>query len=129
MGRNNCGDDYLSRVYHSLRAPRRRYVIELVAESDRDLSVRTLAREIAAREQDVPLERATGEPYRNVYNALSQTHLSTLSDADVIIYDSERQTVAAGPNLAITLLLNNLNQTAFRTLQNLEDVNPDGSDS
>ncbi|ARS91708.1 hypothetical protein B1756_05960 [Natrarchaeobaculum aegyptiacum] len=104
-------------------------MIELVAESDRDLSVRTLAREIAAREQDVPLERATGEPYRNVYNALSQTHLSTLSDADVIIYDSERQTVAAGPNLAITLLLNNLNQTAFRTLQNLEDVNPDGSDS
>ncbi|WP_449289240.1 DUF7344 domain-containing protein [Natrarchaeobaculum sulfurireducens] len=129
MGRNNCGGDYLSRVYHSLRAPRRRYVIELVADSDEDLSVRTLAREIAAREQDVPLERATGEPYRNVYNALSQTHLSTLSDADVIIYDSERQTVAAGPNLAIALLLSNLNQAALRTLQNLEYVNPDESDS
>lgn len=128
MGRNNCGDDYLSRVYHSLRAPRRRYVIELVADSDENLSVRTLAREIAAREQDVQLERATGEPYRNVYNALSQTHLSTLSDADVIIYDSERQTVAAGPNLAIALLLSNLTQTAFRTLQNLEYVSSDESD-
>ncbi len=129
MGRNNCGDDYLSRVYHSLRAPRRRYVIELVAEGDGDLSVRTLAREITAREQDIPLECATGEPYRNVYNALSQTHLSTLSDADAIIYDSERQTVAAGPNLTISLLLSNLNRAAFRTLQNLEYVSSDGSDS
>lgn len=129
MGRNNCGDDYLSRVYHSLRAPRRRYVIKLVAESDGDLSVRTLAREIASREQDISLERATGEPYRNVYNALSQTHLPTLSDADVIIYDAERQTVAAGPNLAIALLLSNLNQAAFRTLQNLEYVNHGESDS
>ncbi|WP_449289197.1 DUF7344 domain-containing protein [Natrarchaeobius halalkaliphilus] len=121
MGRNNCGDDYLSRVYHSLRAPRRRYVIELVAESDNDLSVRTLAREIAAREQDVPMDCATGEPYRNVYNALSQTHLSTLSDTDVIIYDPERQTVAPGPNLTITLLLSNLNQAAFQTLWNPEE--------
>ncbi|RQG93284.1 hypothetical protein EA462_00935 [Natrarchaeobius halalkaliphilus] len=96
-------------------------MIELVAESDNDLSVRTLAREIAAREQDVPMDCATGEPYRNVYNALSQTHLSTLSDTDVIIYDPERQTVAPGPNLTITLLLSNLNQAAFQTLWNPEE--------
>lgn len=117
MDRNNFGDDFLSKIYHSLRAPRRRYVIEMVAESDDDLSVRTLAKEITSQEQDVSLDCATGEPYRNVYNALSQTHLSTLSEAGVIIYDSERQTVTAGPNLTIAYLLSNIDRVAYQTLK------------
>ncbi|WP_425461906.1 DUF7344 domain-containing protein [Natronosalvus hydrolyticus] len=118
MSGNNCGDDFLSIVYHSLRAPRRRYVIELVAMSEEGvLSVRTLARKIAAQEQGVSTDCATGEPYRNVYNALSQTHLSTLSNAEIIIYEPKRQTVTAGPNLTIARLLSNLNETAYRTLE------------
>lgn len=128
MRRNNCGDDYLSRVYHSLRAPRRRYVIKLISNSDDGLSVRTLAKEITAREQDVSVDCATGEPYRNVYNALSQTHLSTLSNADVINYDSERQIVTAGPNLTIALLLNTLNQAAIQMLRDRNHINSDKMD-
>ena len=116
MGRNSCDDDFLSKVYHSLRAPRRRYVIELIAESD-ELSVRTLAKEITAREQDISVDCATGEPYRNVYNALSQTHLPTLSEADIIIYDSERQTVTPGSKLTIALLLSNIDQVTYQTLE------------
>lgn len=127
MSHNNCGDDFLSKVYHSLRAPRRRYVIELVSENDDNkISVRTLAKEVTAQERGIPVDCATGEPYRNVYNALSQTHLSTLSDANVIIYDSERQIVTAGPNLTIALLLSNLNQAAFQTLR--DHVNFDETD-
>ncbi|WP_449289228.1 DUF7344 domain-containing protein [Natrarchaeobius oligotrophus] len=122
---DNDSDDFLSQVYHSLRAQRRRYVIKLVAECDDDLSVRILAKEITAREQGIPSDRATGEPYRNVYNALSQTHLSTLSDANIIIYDSERQVVTAGSNLMIALLLSNLNETALQTLQSEEHASTD----
>ncbi|QLK25547.1 hypothetical protein HYG81_15900 [Natrinema zhouii] len=93
-------------------------MIQLLASTeDTTLPVRDLAREIAAIEEDVPPERATGEPYRNVYNALSQTHLSTLSDADIIIYDSNRQTVAAGQNLDVAALLIVLNQATYQTLQ------------
>ncbi|WP_226483093.1 DUF7344 domain-containing protein [Natrinema amylolyticum] len=125
MGYDNYSDDFLSRVYHSLRAQRRRYVIELVAKCNDELSVRILAKEITAREQDVPVDRATGEPYRNVYNALSQTHLSTLSDVNIIIYDSERQVVVAGSNLTIALLLNNLNEIALQTLQSQGYTNKD----
>lgn len=122
MSLNNCGDDFPSKVYHALRTPRRRYVIELVAENDDEISVRALAKEITSQEQDVMLEHATGEPYRNTYNALSQTHLDTLSEADIIIYDSERQTVTAGPNLMIALLLSNLNQVLFQTLHDYIDL-------
>ncbi|RQH01822.1 hypothetical protein EA472_05760 [Natrarchaeobius oligotrophus] len=100
-------------------------MIKLVAECDDDLSVRILAKEITAREQGIPSDRATGEPYRNVYNALSQTHLSTLSDANIIIYDSERQVVTAGSNLMIALLLSNLNETALQTLQSEEHASTD----
>lgn len=118
MSGNNCGDDFLSEIYHSLRAPRRRYVIKLLAATDKDvLSVRFLAQEIAAHEQDITPDSVSGEPYRNVYNALSQTHLATLSDANIVIYNKKRQTVAEGSNLTIANLLSNLNKTAYRTLK------------
>lgn len=110
--------EVLAEVYHALSASRRCHVIQLLAESeDGTLSVRDLAREIAAIEQGVPPKRATGEPYRNVYNALSQTHLPTLSDAEIIIYDSNRQSVAAGPNLDIAALLIVLNRATYQTLR------------
>ncbi len=118
MSRNERFLDVLSEVYHALSASRRCHVIQLLSRSeDGTLPVRELAREIAATEEDVPPDRATGEPYRNVYNALSQTHLSTLSDAGIIIYDSDRQTVAAGPNLDVAALLIVLNQATYQTLR------------
>lgn len=99
-------DDFISGLHHSLRATRRRYVVQFLHEtSDHQLTVRELARRIAAREREVPLDHATGEPYRNAYNALSQTHLPTLADAGILIYDSERQTVSGGPNLTLATLL------------------------
>jgi hypothetical protein len=114
----------LSDVYHVLRATRRRYVIRLLFESNEEtLSVRTLAKRIAAIEEDIAVEQATGESYRNVYNALAQTHLSTLSDSGLIIYDSDRQTVSPGPDFQIGVLLTVLNHATYQTLQN------DGFDS
>lgn len=111
-------DEFLSTLYHALRATRRRQVIQFVIESDETVfSVRALGREIAAREEDVPCERATGEPYRNAYNALSQTHLPTLDAAEIIIYDSDRQTFSAGPNLAIAGLLDAMLRPTIHVLQ------------
>lgn len=108
----------LSEVYHALSATRRCHVILLLANSDEGtLPVRDLAREIAAVEEDVSPDCATGEPYRNAYNALSQTHLPTLSDAEIIIYDSDRQTVAGGPNLEVAALLIVLNQATYQILR------------
>lgn len=108
----------ISEVYHALSASRRRHVIRLVPNSDdTSLSVRKLAREIAALEEDVHPATATGEPYRNVYNALSQTHLPTLSKAGIVIYDPKRQTVTSGPNLDFALLLLVLNQATYQTFR------------
>lgn len=48
---------------------------------------------------------ATGEPYRNAYNALSQTHLPTLDAASIVIYDPKRQMVSRGNYFELAALL------------------------
>jgi hypothetical protein len=117
---------FLSTLYHALRTHRRRRVIRLVQDAGSTvLSVQTLAREIAAAEHGVAHQHATGEPYRNVYNALSQTHLPALADARVIIYDSDRQTVSAGPNLPLAAFLLVMNRSAIETLIEVESIDRD----
>lgn len=110
--------DVLSQIYHALRAHRRRILIRVIVRSDEDsLSVRACARHIAAEEEGIQPQEATGESYRNAYNALSQTHLPTLSDAGLVIYDPDRQTVSAGHNLQLGMLIMALNRAIYHTLQ------------
>jgi hypothetical protein len=119
-------DGFLSTLYHALRARRRRHTIRLLHHTDSPkLSVRSLAREIAAAEHGTSSDDATGEPYRNAYNALCQTHLPTLADAGIVIYDSKRQTVAEGPNLSLAALLVAISQPAIETLQRGESTDGD----
>lgn len=109
--------EQFSDIYHSLRSRRRRYVIrELSQSEDEVLSVRDLAKTIAAIEQEIPQDHATGEPYRNVYNSLSQTHLPTLTEAGLIIYDPDRKTAEIGPQFQLALLFLQLNRATYRTL-------------
>lgn len=113
-------DRLISALYHSLRASRRRSVILLLNEtSSRILTTRELARKIASIEKRIPERQATGEPYRNVYNALSQTHLPTLSDANIIIYDGERQTITAGVNFDLAALLIDTNTPTVHVFSSL----------
>lgn len=102
---------FLSDLYHVLSAPRRCYSIQLLAQmNDQTVTVRELSRNITAVEQGVCTEHATGEPYRNVYNALSQTHLSTMADIGLLSYDNQRQQVTSREQLftANTLIKLNL---------------------
>lgn len=110
----------LSGLYHAFRAPRRRLVIQLLSKQPTEqLTTRFLARRITCIEQDVPREQATGEPYRNVYNALSQTHLPTLADPGFIRYESGRQRVAPGPNFGDAVLLLTINTATLETFRRI----------
>lgn len=123
MTETESTEAFLSTLHHALRATRRRYVVQLVTDADDTvLSVRSLAREIAVREHELPIEQATGEPYRNAYNALSQTHLPTLSDAGILIYDSNRQRVSRGPNFTLAAVFVAIDRPAVAVLQNLESA-------
>ena len=84
----------LTEVYELLSAPRRCYVVRVLQKADEDwLSVRATAKRVAALETGMPRSAVSGDTYRNVYNALIQTHLSKLAAADVIIYDPDRKLI------------------------------------
>ena len=108
----------LSTLHHALRATRRRIVISIVANTpEPPVSVRELARRIAAHEENVSLDQATGEPYRNAYNALSQTHLPTLAEANIIIYNRDRQVVMPGRQIVVAEMMVALGPSVVQTLQ------------
>ncbi|WP_049892378.1 DUF7344 domain-containing protein [Haloquadratum walsbyi] len=112
-------DQSISVVYHSLRASRRRLVAGLLAhraitastgmnlvnfiKSDQKaapvVTVRDLAREVTAIEEDVSVESATGDSYHNVYTSLIQTHLPKLNNVSAIKYNDSRKTVSPDRNL------------------------------
>lgn len=110
-------EEEVSILLHALRASRRRCVIQCLEdlEESETVSTRLLAKQIAARENGIAVEYVSGEPYKNVYNALSQTHLPTLNGADIIVYDPKRQTVQRGPMFALAALVLNLSQPAIET--------------
>lgn len=104
----------LDEMYDALSASRRRYTLQGLAANEENLvDVSTLGKQITAVEQDIKLAQATGEPYRNVYTALSQSHLPTLDERKIVEYDSNRKTVAPGPMFEETLLLLELTQVTY----------------
>lgn len=116
----NSTNGALTELYSALKAPRRRHVIRLLANTTPpQYTTRELARQISSLEYDIPIDHATGEPYRNAYNALSQTHLPTLHDAGVIIYDSQRQRCYPGPSLHIAALLLDIDTPVVRRLSTI----------
>lgn len=109
----------ISTIHHTLRSTRRRLAVLLIAnktldqlftkdeqadsnQEDREpveLSVRDLAKEIVAIEQEISVERATGGAYHNVYTALTQVHLHRLDSIDAINYNPARKTIQPDHNL------------------------------
>jgi hypothetical protein len=133
-----CYTEYsTSTIHHILQASRRRLAVRLIAhrvittgavesteatakrQQWRDgivVQVRQLAREIVSIEEDMPIERATGEPYHNVYTALIQTHLPKLDDVAAIEYDSDRKTVTPDQNLLAFALVVEISAPVARLL-------------
>lgn len=117
MNEPRRNSDALSQLYHALRTARRRLVIcYLFPPTGTPVTVRELARHITAEENSIPQRAATGEPYRSVYNTLSQTHLPTLDDARIVQYNPIRQTVNSGPRLPVAALLIDVGRPIEQTL-------------
>lgn len=113
-------DQSISAIHHSLRASRRRLVVILVVhytlpqgtihelhslQPDIDssgvngISVRQLATDIVAIEEDILREHATGPAYRSAYNSLVQSHLPRLDEVAAIRFDQDRKIVRPDKNL------------------------------
>jgi len=79
-------------MFHVLRNQRRRYAIHHLKYSSEPIDIGDLATQIAAWENEVPVDQVTSKQRRRVYNSLKQTHIPNLTENDFV--EEERGEVA-----------------------------------
>jgi hypothetical protein len=76
-------------LFFTLSNERRRHVLDFLRGNDDAVEMRTLVREVAARERGVPVAELTYDQRKSVYVSLRQTHLPKMSTLGIIDYDSD----------------------------------------
>lgn len=79
-------------VFHLLRNRRRRYAIHYLKRAG-SAEIGDVAEQVAAWENDVPVEAVDSTQRKRVYNSLQQTHLPELDDQGFADYDTRSGTV------------------------------------
>jgi hypothetical protein len=74
-------------LFHVLRNQRRRFAIHHLKRAERPVDVGDLATQVAAWENEVPVEEVTSQQRRRVYNALQQTHVPELDQTGIVEVD------------------------------------------
>lgn len=77
-------------VYRVLSDKRRRYALHYLKQRKEPVSVRELAEQVAAWENDKAVDELTSQERKRVYIALYQSHLPTLHKEGVVAYDADR---------------------------------------
>lgn len=80
-------------AYAVLADKRRRYAIHYLKQARGPVTVRELAEQVAAWENDKPGAEITSQERKRVYIALYQSHLPTLDKEGIVEYDADRGTV------------------------------------
>lgn len=80
-------------VFDLLSSARRRYVLSYLQQDGGTVDFGTLAKHVAAWENDTAVEELTNQEQKRVYVSLYQTHIPKLEDAGIVNYDQERGTV------------------------------------
>jgi len=76
-------------VFDLLSNSRRRFVLHYLERADGPVRLSELAAEIAAIENEVPLEELSSQQRKRTYVSLYQTHIPKLQDAGAVSYDAE----------------------------------------
>ncbi|QCS42790.1 hypothetical protein [Natrinema versiforme] len=84
----------LDAVFEALADSRRRTVLAVLSDQYHPIATETLARDIAAREDDVTEREVSGERVDEVLASLVHVHLPLLSDATLVGYDDDADRVS-----------------------------------
>jgi len=74
-------------VFDLLSNHRRRYAIHFCKQQEGPVTLSDLAEQVAAWELDKTIEELEWNERKRVYTSLQQTHLPTLEDAGMIVYE------------------------------------------
>jgi hypothetical protein len=87
-------------VYDLLSNARRRFVISYLRDREEPVELNALSREVAAWENETPVEELTDQHIKRVYVSLYQTHIPKLDESGVVEYDKDSGMVALAGNVA-----------------------------
>lgn len=76
-------------VFDLLSNHRRRMVLYYLRRNSGPVGVKELAAEVAAIENEVPVEELTNQQRKRVYVSLYQTHLPKMAEMEIIEYDKD----------------------------------------
>ncbi|WP_435159766.1 DUF7344 domain-containing protein [Haladaptatus sp. DFWS20] len=80
-------------IYHLLQNERRRNVLRYLHDADEKVSMRDIAEQVAAWENNTTVQALSSSERQRVYIPLYQSHLPKLDEEGVIEYDQSRGTV------------------------------------
>lgn len=98
-GGTGAGDVPLDVLYDILRNKRRRLVLHyLINVPDHRAVLGSIATQVAAWENDIPMTAVTSKLRKRTYNTLQQTHLPKMHEDGIIEYDRNRGTITLSVN-------------------------------
>src|SRR6056297_1412574 len=84
----------LDTIFDLLSNPRRRFVLHYLKRVEEPVQLTELAAQIAAKENDVPVDELTSQQRKRAYVSLYQTHVPKLEEVGVVTYDADTGNVA-----------------------------------
>lgn len=87
-------------LYSVIGDRRRRYTVHYLKQQDSEVSVRDLSEQVAAWENGKSTAELTSKERKRVYISLYQSHLPTLDEEGIVVYDEDRKTVELSPAMA-----------------------------
>ena len=84
-------------LFHLLQNQRRRRVLLYLQGAEDKVSMRDVAEQVAAWENDTTVEALSSDERQRVYIALYQSHLPKLDDAGVLSYNQQRGIIERTP--------------------------------
>jgi DNA-binding transcriptional ArsR family regulator len=89
-------------IYDQLSNRRRRYALHYLKQAGEPVTVRDLAEQVAAWENDTTVAELGSQERKRVYIALYQSHLPSMDEAGIVDYDEEGSTVELADAIATT---------------------------
>ncbi|MFC7045395.1 hypothetical protein ACFQH6_08245 [Halobacteriaceae archaeon GCM10025711] len=81
-------------IFDVLSNPRRRYVLYYLRRHEESAKLKEIADQIAAWENDLPVEELSSQQRKRVYVSLYQTHIPKLESAGIVDYDENEGIVS-----------------------------------
>ncbi|MFA1610202.1 DUF7344 domain-containing protein [Halobellus rubicundus] len=81
-------------AYSVLADKRRRYAVHYLKQRNEPVPLSELAEQVAAWENDKPVDELTSKERKRVYIAMYQSHLKTLAKEGIVDYDADRGVVS-----------------------------------